>query len=322
MKKNDNTLEKFPSLEETIYAINKLNSKKWPIFDPTIHTDINKFIREIDDIITKEFGIFPSLLQPMNFKKFNLNIFRVREVSKFTNINIFSEHSYPPPSFTDMGRCNFPENPVFYAANHPGTALMEVSGNKNFTGKQYCISKWEIRESNKDLIFENYLRGELPSENLFKDVNYDLLEKLDQTFEKKLSIDKRKSIIKYLSFLDSCFINDHNYSLSAALAHRALFREHYTRTDILMYPSKQSLLKGVNFAINPNFASNYLYIKRFYIVTINSIEEDKSRFNISFQNYGTVDKGLTYWNKITKKDDRFENYIKEDFGESFYKNVC
>ncbi len=198
---------------------------------------------------------------------------------------------------------------------------MEVTGGKDFTSKQFCVSKWKIIKSDKKLFFENYLRNKLPSDNPFRGLNFDLMQRFDETFEQKLNTEKRQAIIKYFDFLDDCFINDSNYSLSAALAHRAIYREHHMRTDILMYPSKQSLLKGVNFAINPNFASNYLYIQRFYIVTINSVEKDKSKFNISFQNYGTVEKGLTYWKKITKKDDVFENYIIEDFGKSFYENI-
>ncbi len=113
MEKDDNTLDEFPSLEKTTQAINKLKNYKWPIFDPDINSDIDKFIKEIEDIVINEFYIFPSTLKRIEFKDFKINIFRAREVSTFTNINIFSEHSYPPPSFTGMGRCNFPKNPVF-----------------------------------------------------------------------------------------------------------------------------------------------------------------------------------------------------------------
>ncbi len=322
MNENYDSLNNSPSLELTTKAIKKLENFDWPQFNSEIHqNNVEDFIKEIDEVLTKEFNIFPSLLQPIKIKDFKLNIFRAREVSTFQNINIFSEHLYPPPYFTGMGRCNFPKNPVFYGANHPGTALFEVIGDKDFSSNQFCIAKWEIKESKLELFLENYLRNNLPEENIFQELNSNLTDKLDKTFKRNLDSDKKKALIKYLSFLDDCFINDSNYSLSAALAYRAIFRKHFTRTDILIYPSKQSLLKGVNFAVNPNFASNYLYIKRFYIVTVNSINKELGQFNISFNNYGVVERGLTIWNKITKKDNTFESLVIEDFGQSFYENL-
>lgn len=220
-----------------------------------------------------------------------------------------------------MGRCNFPKKPVFYCSNNPGTSLFEVIRDNDFSNKKYCISKWRVNPTDDYLFFENYLQTELDEENDFKLFRDTLREKLNETFEGKLSDDKMSGLIKFLEFLDNSFINDENYSLSASIAYRSLFPRHNMGTDILMYPSKQSQRKSVNFAISPNFVDNNLFVDRFYIVSINNLDLIKGSYNLSFIRYGNVDNRKIIWKNITKKDDIFEENIKEDFGLSFYENI-
>ena len=314
-------LEQFPTLEESNLSIEKLENFNLPKFNKFENQSIEEFKKEIFSIIHKEFKFQTSALQPQKCKDFKFNLFRVRELSSFTNVDIFSEHSYPPINLTKMGRCNFPKTPVFYCSNDPGTALLEIIRENNFKNKKYCISRWKVKSTEEYLFFENFLRKKLPKENLFKDLNANLFDQLDKTFEKKLSESQLKGTIKYLEFLDKCFIDDDNYSLSATLAHESLFRNHETRTDILAYPSRQTESKGVNFAINPNFVNNNMFVDRFYVIETNSISENKDKYNISFHNYGNVINRLIQWKKITKKDDVFEEFIKSDFGQSFYESI-
>jgi hypothetical protein len=315
------SLNDFPTLEESIKAIQKLEKYKFPEFKESDNQNINEFKKNVFAPIDKEFKIYPHLLQPQKCNEFNLSLFRVRDLSTFTNPDIFSEHSYPPSHMTKMGRCNFPETPVFYCSNDPGTSLFEVIRDNNFKQKQFCISRWKVKPSEEILFFENFLRTPLPEENTFKEMNSTLIKKFDKTFEGKLSLDKRNGLIKYFEYLDNSFINDNSYSLSATIAHNSLFREHETRTDILMYPSKQSNLRGVNLAINPNFVNNNMYLDRFYVVEVNMLSEDKSKYKLTFMQYGTVVNRLTHWRKITETDDIFEKYVTADFGQSFYNNI-
>ena len=88
-----------------------------------------------------------------------------------------------------------------------------------------------------------------------------------------------------------------------------------------MYPSIQSNSRGVNFAVNPNFVTNHMYVDRFYIIKVNDISKNKKNYNISFSDYGTVVNNLTHWKKITESDDVFEGFVKTDFGQSFYDNL-
>lgn len=314
-------VKQLPTLEESILSIKKLENYNWPKFSEFKNQNIEEFKEKIISIIHKEFKFQPSTLKPFTCNDFKINLFRVRELSTFTNVDIFTEHSYPPINLTNMGRCNFPKTPVFYCSNDPGTALLEIIRDNNFKNKSYCISRWKVKPSENHLLFENFLRRKLPKESLFKDLNESLFDQLDEIFEKRLSKSQVKGIIKYLEFIDKCFIDDNNYSISATLAHEALFRNHEARTDILAYPSKQTYSKGVNFAINPNFVNNNMYVDRFYVIKTNSISENKGKYNISFQSYGNVVNSLIHWKKITEKDDLFEKFIKSDFGQSFYKNL-
>lgn len=316
----DDFLEKFPTLEESLLSIEKLKNFNWPKFNE-LDNNIESFKKKIFSILQEKFNFQTSTLIPNKCKEFNISLFRVRELSTFTNVDIFTEHSYPPINLTKMGRCNFPKTPVFYCSNAPATSLMEVVRENNYKNKKFCISRWKVNDSEDHLFFENFLRKKLPKENLFKNLNSDLYNQLNKTFENKLSENQLKGTIKYLEFLDECFIDDNSYSVSASLAHEALFRNHETRTDILAYPSKQTESKGINFAINPNFVNNNMLVDRFYIIEINSISKNSDKYNISFHNYGNVINRLIHWKTITKQDDVFEECIKSDFGQSFYNNI-
>jgi hypothetical protein len=123
----------FPNLSKVRKAIKKFEQLKWPELEEG--QDIDEFVKEFDKIITSELGLIMNYLMPLKHKDFSFGIFRVRELSSFDNINLFTEHSYPPPSITKFGRCNFPKHPVFYGSNNPITALIEVIRENNFIGK-------------------------------------------------------------------------------------------------------------------------------------------------------------------------------------------
>ena len=321
MEEEDDYLKKILTLENSIKAKNKLQNFIWPKFGEFENTNIKKFKKKIFSIIYKEYKVQRNTIKNHKCKDLNLSFFRVRELSSFTDLNAFSEHSYPPINLTKMGRCNFPKNPVFYCSNDPGTSLMEVIRENNFEKKQYCISRWKIRKNDNELLFENYLRIDLPKENVFKDLNKNVYDQIKEAFAGKISESQIKGTIKYFEFLDESFINDNSYSLSATLAHESLFKEHLSRTDILAYPSRQSYYKGVNFAINPNFVDNNMYVDRFYVIDVNHISKNKDRYSINFQNYGIVMKNLIHWKKIIEKDEKFEKFVKSDFGQSFYESM-
>jgi hypothetical protein len=314
-------LKDFLPLEDSLKAIENLKKSEFPVYNKEKYPKKEDYINEVYSIIEKEFKTSPpNFFLQKKCKDFNFNLFRVREYSTFTDIDMFSEYSYPPINLTKMGRCNFPEKPVFYCSNNPITSLFETIRDDNFENKRYCISKWNVNKTEEILIFENYLRSLLPSDNEFKIFKELLDEKIEEIFKGELSQNKKKGLIKYLEFIDTKFIEDNDYSVSSAIAYKSLFPPHNNGTDILMYPSKQTIKKGVNMAINPNFVDNHMNANRFYIIEV-SRRVQNVLFEISFINYGIVNNRKIMLTKVKGNDLTFESFIIEDFGESFYKKI-
>lgn len=309
-KELEDIIKSCPTFEQSIESIEKLKNYCWPIFDDFSST--KEYLKEVQSVLFKEFEILPNIIKLFNPKKFTLPIFRVREVESFTNISLFSEHSYPPINLTSFGRCNFPKNPVFYCSNDPMTALLEVIRDGDFKNRKFCISRWEIMESKNEFVFQTFLQTELDEQNHFSILKIAEIEQLKIPFENKLSEDKKAGLTELLKFLHNSFINDKNYFLSASLAHRTLYAEHNFATDILLFPSVQTKFKGVNMAIHPNFVDNMMRVLRFYIVEIDNYNPENGRYNITFSKYGNVDKNVIIWS--TKMDDQlFKENIETDF---------
>ncbi|CAM3788272.1 RES family NAD+ phosphorylase [Flavobacterium gelidilacus] len=308
----------FPNLSNVRKAIKKFEQLKWPDYDEG--KELENFIEEFDKIITSELGIIFNYLMPLKHKEFALGIFRAREVNSFNNINLFTEHSYPPPSITKFGRCNFPKHPVFYGSNNAITALIEVIRNTNVIGKRFCISSWKINNPEENLIFENFLQADLHPGNNFNILAKAQINKIGEPFKNKLSKSKKEGMVEVMKFLDTQFLNDSNYSFSAALAHRQIYARHNYNTDILLYPSVQSDRQGVNLAINPNFVDNHLQLKRCYIVEVNSYDIKTGRFSITFFKYGDVIKNQFFWKKLDPEDAIYQKYFREDFKEYMDKD--
>lgn len=248
-------IEEIPTKEEAIKAVKRLKKISFPIYKDG--EDIEVFVKKISKIITSEFGFLFSTIKPIKVNEFISKLYRAREVELFTNINLIREHSYPPINNTRMGRCNFPKYPVFYCSDNPITAVLEIARNYENIEKEYCISKWERSNSNETLMFEHFLQTDLPEENQYislrDGLKNDISSPFKKSLKKELKINQVDGILEHLKFLNSTFIHDSDYSISASLAQRSLYANHNCRTDVLMYPSVQTQHKGVNFAIQPNF---------------------------------------------------------------------
>lgn len=303
--------DNFPKLEEAKASIERLEKVKWPKFEEFKKAD--DFLKKVEQIIFNEFEILPNIFKLFKTSDFTLPIFRVREVNSFTNINQFSEHSYPPINLTGFNRCNFPKSPVFYCSNNPMTALIEVVRDTDYKQRKFCISKWELIDSEQQFAFQTFLQTELHQENNFGILKDSEIEQLDQPFENKLGEDRKAGLVEYLKFLHSAFINDESYALSASIAHRTLNANHNLATDILMYPSIQTQYKGVNMAITPNFVDNMMRVQRFYIVELENYNPKTGKFNITFSKYGDIEKNIIFWKNINPKDEKYKEYVLSDF---------
>lgn len=310
-------VEEYPTKIEILKSIEKLNNTEFPKFK--YGESVPKFVDKISNILLAEFGFILNPKQIMTANDFSLKFYRVRELDTFTNIDLIREHSYPPISMVQIGRCNFPEFPVFYCSNNPLTALLEVARNFNGNTKKYCISKWELVPTNEKMIFENFLQVDLPIENPFSKIRDGLQTKISKPFEisqnKKLTEDQENGLIEYFKYLDNSFIKDDNYSVSASLAYRALYADHNYRTDVLMYPSVQTEFRGTNLAIQPNFVENNLKLTRLFIVSFEEYDPLNGKCNITFSKYGLIEKNMIKWKNIIPNDKFYARIIKEDFGD-------
>ncbi|UJH92092.1 hypothetical protein LZ575_05685 [Antarcticibacterium sp. 1MA-6-2] len=300
----------FPTYNQAIKGIEKLKNIEWPIFENFKQTE--DYVKAIEDIIFQEFEIIPSALQFFKPDKFNLSIFRARETSTFKNIDLISEHSYPPLNITSFGRCNFPENPVFYGSDHPITCLLEIIRESDYKEKEFCLTKWEILKSDTPVAIQPFFHSGLPKENGFSAIKEMETLKLDETFENKLDLDKKAGLLKLLDFFRTTFITDAKHKLSAAIAYNFLYAKHNLRTDILMYPSIYTQLTGMNMAISPNFVDNQMQLKRLYKIKITDINKQDKKYKLSIGEYAYVEKNVIMWNTFKKNDKQFEKFFSLD----------
>lgn len=193
------------------------------------------------------------------------------------------------------------------------TSLMEVVRNTDYKQRKFCISKWEIIDSDKQFAFQTFLQTELHQDNNYGILKDSEIEQLDQPFEYKLDNERKAGLVEYLKFLHSAFISDKSYALSASIAYMALYAKHNLATDILMYPSIQTQYKGVNMAITPNFVDNMMRVQRFYIVELENYDKETGKFNITISKYGDIEKNIIFWKNINPHDEIYKNYLLTDF---------
>jgi hypothetical protein len=307
-------LSDFPELDEAKNAIERLRKKGFPKFENS--QNIDEYIETISTIITQEYGILPNFMNRLPRKNFPFNIFRVRAINDFENINLFAQHSYPPLNFVGFGRCNFPKHPVFYGSNNAITSLLEVARQTDGIDKEYCISKWNV-ESDEDIIFQSFIQAKIIENSNYDELRESQRKKINEIFKGKLTNGQCDGIVLLLEYLDRCFISDSNYSVSACLAHRAFYPTHPHETDILMYPSIQTSHTGVNFAIHPNFVDNKMQLKRFYIMKFENYNPKTREIKFSFSRYGEVLRNKINWKLINPEDPDYKKVIFEDFADLF-----
>ncbi|GEP52744.1 hypothetical protein FNO01nite_34160 [Flavobacterium noncentrifugens] len=296
----------YKNLEETELSISRLKKVVWPDINSAI--DHNKFIKDVEQILFNEFDYIPLSVRIND--RFDLPLFRARELKSFTDINLFHEHSLPPIHLSVTQRCNFAGHPVFYCSMNPLTAVFEVVRNNDYTSKKYCISKWAISEGS-EIANQSFLQVPLHKENYLQNLRNDEKEKVRKIFGRELEESKVNGIIKYWEFLQEMFVSD-NYTLSATLAHKSLFgKNNPINPDIIIYPSLQSNSVTANFAIHPNFVNQRLILKRLYVVEIVGYNKTSMRCDVNVTKFGKIER-----NKIIWEDPITEGYL-EAYAQDF-----
>lgn len=310
MKLNENQFLTTKQVEQLIKTAKKTD---WPTFNSD-KDNIKDYAEKVKKIYYSIFGTIPSSFRLLNCLDFKTPLFRVRELDKIKNINLFTEHSYPPAAYTNFGRCNFPKYPVFYSSNKAMVSLMEVIRQDACKNKSFCVSKWEVnRDESTKIKLQHYLNQPLPKENPFKELREKDHTEVTKIFQKSLSKDQINGFNKLMEFFSSQFTSNKNYHISASLTYDIFFDNPKRATDILIYPSIQSKYKGVNFALHPNFVDNMLKLKRLYWIKINEFNPESNSANFTFGEYADIENNKPIWKKLPEDENKRLEFLNEDF---------
>ncbi len=319
-------MNEIPTVEDIRSVVKQINLSQ--ILEYNDDIPIEEYVEYVSTTIREKFNFECDPLLIWSKESFPFSLYRARDFDTFTNINLIREHSYPPTDVTKMGRCNFPKHPVFYSSNNLLTALMECLRGNVVPNKKYCLSKWQLKNANKKIVIQNFLQTNLPPENDFNDIKNLFKENIglpfERSFGKPLESSRKDGLIEYLNFLHDSFIHDNNYSLSATLSHKNLYAKHDFRADILIYPSVQSSLRGVNFALNPNFVEHNAFLSRLYVISVGEYNTNTSRIKFCISEFAEVVGSNIIWKNVSPQNESYMNAIKEDFEgltqNEFYKN--
>jgi len=316
-------LSNFPNLSKVKLAISSLRKSGWP--DYKNDESVSNYIKQITKILTEHFGIIPDIVKPVMPMDFRFPLFRVRDLANFGDMDLLSWHSYPPVQVSKLNRCNFPGYPVFYCASNPMTAILEVVREGNYSKRKFCLSTWKVRQSKNKFLIQPYLFGDLDKRNPFGVLKDSISDRLGDSFNNTMSADQKEGLRLYLRFMADTFLNDKNFSQSSFFAHRRLYAPHELPTDILIYPSVQTLYKGINMAIHPNFVDTMLLPERFYIIEIDYISENFENMSAKISKYGILQQSQIKWNQVMPNDKLYKKITQEDFGQfgemNFVKNA-
>lgn len=303
----------FPTLNQAEKLIEKAKDLKWPTYNPDRDTP-KEFTKKVRKLYYSVFETLPSSFRLLKSKDFRPNLYRVREWDQIKNVNLFTEHSYPPPAFTNFGRCNFPNYPIFYSSDNPMVALMEVIRENEIKNTAFCVSKWGLNNNESaEIIIQHYLNQSLPEQNSFKSLNEKDKEKIKKIFATQLSQDQLQGFNEIVSFFSSQFTNDNNYHISASLTYDIFFENPKRATDVLIYPSIQSKFKGVNYALHPNFVDNMLELKRLYKIKVNNFNPEKNIAQFTFGQYADIIHNKPIWEALPENEDERIEFLKKDF---------
>jgi len=303
-----------PTLEEALNSIAKLKKAVWPeyIKSEPIKEYIDKWKKEYFKYCT----IFPQSYKSIPTTDFKLSFFRARPFSEIRNYSLRNEYSYPPSSFTKMGRCNFPGYPVFYSSINPIISLYESVKGKELH-LRFCLSKWKVRpDLDRNINISEFIPPDLPETNLY----FNLLKDKKSNFMtadalKKLSEDQRKGYYELMNYFNSVFVEDNTYSISALLSHYVLFQYIQYNSDVIIYPSIASGQVGVNAAFHPNFVDENMYLDKIFIMEVNGYTSNS--VNCSLIQHATTNNSRILWHDPPLSEEESKNILKDDFGYLF-----
>ena len=313
-----------PTLEEIRMGINHLKSVNWQPYKKG--DDIREYENLMHKEIIKCIKIFPQgVLHLDGLNQPILKFFRARPCNEIGLHELRAEYSYPPISYSAIKRANLQGYPVFYCAFHAITAIMEVIQNRETfernRDKLYCISSWRIKDS-RNLKLASFI-GAVDKEHFFYSFSQFQLNELKRQFSESTENEEQVEAISELyEFLSNTFLEDKEYGISSYLAHKYLYARHTHRADVLMYPSITTDKRTINFAINPNFVDERMYLKYVYLCRVDEVDFNSGVVKFSLENIGVNKETIIHWKKkFDIKDPEILGIIKEDLSHGIDKEI-
>lgn len=307
-----------PSSEECLKFIDELNREQWSAFDGT---NIDKYVNDFHKNMTNICQLYSTFaLQTPQINPFDFKLFRVRACDEIKNKGIRCEYSYPPIAFTKRNlRANLIGAPVFYASDHPTVALLEYlqqwEDSKKYAGKEYVISKWNIR-SNQRLFLAPFIPTKLEEINEYAVLAKFTNEEFRQKTKSNITDDEIDGLRIMKEYFSNEFIRDSERTISSYLGHHFIYRFPFGY-NILMYPSLKAKHGKINFALHPNFADEMLELSHVYRIRVNEIQDlDDSIMNFKYSLTDIAFKQGTKikWTDIKSNEEYVKVLHKEDFG--------
>jgi len=313
----------FPSEKEVKQMIAKLEKENWDEFDGS---NLDKFMKETHERITNISQIYSSFyLKTPKEMPFEFNLFRVRKLEDINNKYLRSEYSYPPAKFVTKNlRANLIGNPIFYAADHPLTALLEYIQQwdtpDKYADTKYVISSWKFK---KDI---SYLIAPFIPENL-KDINaYTVLGQFsNDEYREKLNMDidddRINGIRRIKNYFSNLFINDSNRTISSYLGHYYIYKSPINLPCIFLYPSLKAKHSRNNFGIHPNTVDEHMILSHMYVVDLKNIKELPNKginFNFTLSDeFGVTQNSKIIWTSIKDNLEKFKKLYKKEWEADF-----
>lgn len=178
-----------------------------------------------------------------------------------------SKLSYPPKEVLikrkNFGRCNWPNEAVFYCSNETGVPVFEVRPKVN----QYIVlSHWESKLSDKIELYGVALGVEAIMSSLNENDTFLSTLQQDDVFKDTVP-QEIKDVDRYVAkiFVEDASADEKIYQFTSAVANThfeyLIFESTGMKINELLYPSVATQLNGYNVALTKNFVDANLHPK-------------------------------------------------------------
>ncbi|WP_167596617.1 hypothetical protein [Leeuwenhoekiella sp. ZYFB001] len=264
-------------------------------------------IKKFSDITHN--SVYPCITLEPNSPK--INIYRITKTWSTFDENNPNDFSYNKDGAN--GRAHLEGYPVLYGASDPFTAFQEMKGCIR-TKEIFYLSIWELNvEKNTPILaIINPKTYSITNQLSFiqeklKTMFFSLSENLPQEYQNSLmySIEKMGSLYGTKG--------NFKYHITSAYSHNILYASDDVNIPIIVFPSVESNLNGLNWAIHPSIIENNdIKLVETYKLRL---EEDNTKKHLSKLYLSAIRKGI-----VNKSSIQWYGLLSSDY-QVLYKNI-